>query len=210
MIEALIVSQLLLAVVVLGLGVMCFALARQIGVLHERIAPAGALAINQRLKVGDRAPSLALTAIDGRAIAVGSKGGSSQLYFFLSPDCPICKTLLPIVQSIARAERDWLSVILASDGGDAEKHREFQQREKLGDFPYVLSEHLGRSFGVGKLPYAVLVDGEGKIASMGLVNSREHLESLFEAKERGVASLQEFAARRAHDHQDDQKQRAGA
>ncbi|MGD9801621.1 MAG: methylamine dehydrogenase accessory protein MauD, partial [Parvularculaceae bacterium] len=42
-----------------------------------------------------------------------------------------------------------------------------------------------------------------------LVNSREHLESLFEAKERGVASLQEFAARRVsavHEHQ----QRVGA
>ena len=29
-----------------------------------------------------------------------------------------------------------------------------------------------------------------------LVNTREHLESLFEAKERGVASIQEFLARR--------------
>jgi methylamine dehydrogenase accessory protein MauD len=207
MITALIVSQLLLGVTVLALGVVCFALARQIGVLHERIAPAGALSVNQRLKVGDVAPPLSLTAIDGRAVSVG--GGRGQLFFFLSPDCPICKTLLPVVHSIARAERDWLSVILASDGGDADKHRAFQQREKLGDYPYVLSEALGRSFGVGKLPYAVLVDENGKVASMGLVNSREHLESLFEAKERGIASLQEFAARRAeasHDHQ----QRIGA
>ena len=213
MIGALIASQILLGVVVLALAVVCFALARQIGVLHERIAPAGALSVNQRLKVGDIAPPLTLTAIDGRAVAVGDKA-ASQLYFFLSPDCPICKTLLPIVRSIASAERDWLKVILASDGGDVDKHREFQAREKLDEFPYVLSEALGRSFGVGKLPYAVLVDDAGKIASMGLVNSREHLESLFEAKERGVASLQEFAARRApgenHEHQHDHKQRIGA
>lgn len=213
MIGALIASQILLGVVVLALAVVCFALARQIGVLHERIAPAGALSVNQRLKVGDAAPALSLTAIDGRAVVVGDKT-ASQLYFFLSPDCPICKTLLPVVRSIATAERDWLKVVLASDGGDAEKHREFQSREKLGDFPYVLSEALGRSFGVGKLPYAVLVDDAGNIASMGLVNSREHLESLFEAKERGVASLQEFAARRlpqeTHQHQHDHQQRIGA
>ncbi len=213
MIAALIASQILLGVVVLALAVVCFALARQVGVLHERIAPAGALSINQRLKVGDTAPPLSLTAIDGRAVIVGDKA-ANQLFFFLSPDCPICKTLLPIVRSIASAERDWLNVILASDGGDADKHREFQSREMLGEFPYVLSEALGRSFGVGKLPYAVLVDDAGKIASMGLVNSREHLESLFEAKERGVASLQEFAARRApnelHERQHDQKQRIGA
>lgn len=209
MITALIVSQILLGALVLGLAVMCFALARQVGVLHERIAPAGALAVNQRLKVGDKAPTMALSAIDGRTVSVGA-ASESQLYFFLSPDCPICKTLLPVVRSIASAERDWLKVILASDGGDVDKHREFLMREKLGEFPYVLSEPLGRSFGVGKLPYAVLVDGDGKIASMGLVNSREHLESLFEAKERGVASLQDYAARRAHDHQHDQKQRIGA
>jgi len=213
MIGALIASQILLGVIVAALAVVCFALARQIGVLHERIAPAGALSVNQRLKVGDAAPALSLTAIDGRALVVGDKA-SSQLYFFLSPDCPICKTLLPIVRSIAAAERDWLKVILASDGGDAEGHRAFQAREKLDEFPYVLSEALGRFFGVGKLPYAVLVDDAGKIASMGLVNSREHLESLFEAKERGVASLQEFAARRASsehpEHQHDHKQRIGA
>jgi len=209
MITALIVSQILLGALVLGLAVMCFALARQVGVLHERIAPAGALAVNQRLKVGDKAPTMSLSAIDGQTVSVGA-AGESQLYFFLSPDCPVCKTLLPIVRSIAGAERDWLKVILASDGGDVEKHREFLTREKLSDFPYVLSEKLGRSFGVAKLPYAVLVDGEGKIASMGLVNSREHLESLFEAKERGVASLQDYAARRAHDHGRDHKQRIGA
>ncbi|HRX40386.1 MAG TPA: hypothetical protein P5072_13200, partial [Parvularculaceae bacterium] len=54
----------------------------------------------------------------------------------------------------------------------------------------------GRLYGVGKLPYAVLIDESGKVASMGLINSREHLDSLFEAKDRGIASLQEFVERR--------------
>jgi methylamine dehydrogenase accessory protein MauD len=206
MIAALVVSQILLGVLVLALAIVCFALARQVGVLHERIAPAGALAVNQRLKVGDAAPVIALTTIDGRQLSVAGASGRSRLYFFLSPDCPICKTLLPVVQSIARAEHDWVDVVLASDGGETGRHRDFQARERLDELPYVLSEPLGRAFGVGKLPYAVLIDGAGKVASLGIVNSREHLESLFEAKERGVASLQEFAARRAAEN----KQRIGA
>jgi len=208
MLTALIISQIVLCVLVLALGVVCFALARQIGVLHERIAPAGALAVNQRLKVGDAAPDIALTALDGAKIGVRELG-RSRLYFFLSPDCPVCKTLLPVIGPIARAEKDWLDIVLASDGGDAQTHRAFQSREKLESYPYVLSEILGRSFGVSKLPYAVLVDDKATIASMGLVNSREHLESLFEAKERGIASLQDFVAQRtnaAHEHQ----QRVGA
>jgi hypothetical protein len=38
----------------------------------------------------------------------------------------------------------------------------------------------------------VLLDAAGTVRSRGLVNTREHLESLFEAKERGVASIQDF------------------
>ena len=65
---------------------------------------------------------------------------------------------------------------------------------------YVISEVLGRTYGVGKLPYAVLIDEQGKIASMGIVNSREHLESLFEAKEHQVASIQEYMSKQQNDN----------
>jgi methylamine dehydrogenase accessory protein MauD len=56
----------------------------------------------------------------------------------------------------------------------------------------VLSEALGIAYGAGRLPHAVLIDGAGIVRASGLVNSREHLDSLFEARERGVASLQEW------------------
>jgi methylamine dehydrogenase accessory protein MauD len=55
-----------------------------------------------------------------------------------------------------------------------------------------LSEQLGRSYGVAKLPYAVLIDEAGKLSSTGLINTREHLESLFVAKESGIGSIQQF------------------
>ena len=47
-------------------------------------------------------------------------------------------------------------------------------------------------FQVQWLPYAVLIDERGVIASLGIVNSREHLESLFEAERLGVASIQDY------------------
>jgi methylamine dehydrogenase accessory protein MauD len=67
--------------------------------------------------------------------------------------------------------------------------------ERLEGFAYVLSAPLGITFQVGKLPHAVLLDAAGVVRARGLVNSREHLESLFEAMERGVGSIQEFASR---------------
>ena len=192
----LIASQIALWVAVLALGVVCMALARQIGVLHQRIAPAGALALRQPLAVGEPVPEMSLSAIDGAAVRIGgARGGRSQLVLFVSPDCAICESLLPAVRSAQGAERAWLDIVLASDG-DAERQLQFVKDKGLGRFPYVLSEQLGRSFGVAKLPYAVLIDEAGKLAATGLVNTREHLESLFVAKERGVASIQQFLGQR--------------
>jgi hypothetical protein len=59
-VSLLIASQIVLWIAVLSLGVVCIALARQIGVLHQRIAPAGALSMRQALKAGDAAPQLTL------------------------------------------------------------------------------------------------------------------------------------------------------
>lgn len=196
MTESLLVSQILLWAAVIILGVLVAALARQVGVLHERIAPAGALTLHQKVNVGDVVPAMQLTALDGRTVRIGDKRARrSQLVFFVSPECPVCKLLLPVFKSTATAESGWLDAILASDGDEAAQRR-MVTTLGLEKFPFILSESLGRNFGVSKLPYAVLIDETGRIASLGLVNSREHLESLFEAKERGVASIQEYLTRR--------------
>lgn len=193
MLTALIVSQIVLWLVAIGLGVVVLALTRQIGVLHERIAPAGALMVAGGPKVGEAAPQLDLSDMGGGDVTIGGAAtdGRSRLVFFLSPTCPMCKTLLPVLKSARRSERGWLEIYLASDGDLAEQRR-FVDDAELGAFSYLLSSELGRAYQVGKLPYAVLIDQDGIIRSKGLVNTREHLESLFEAKERGVASVQEY------------------
>lgn len=192
----LLTSQVLLWIAVIVLAVMVAALARQVGVLHERIAPAGALTLHQKVNVGDTPAPMQFTALDGRQVAIGGpRNGRSTLVFFVAPDCPVCKSLLPVFRSAALAEASWLDSVLASDGNESAQRRMVMTHD-LAAVPFVLSEALGRAFGVAKLPYAVLLDEAGKVAALGLVNSREHLESLFEAKERGVASLQEFLSNR--------------
>ena len=210
MVETLIISNILLWIVVVVMGIMIFALVRQIGVLYERVAPAGALMINQKLTVGGEAPALDLQDIKGGLVTIGGipENGKSKLVFFVSPSCPVCKTLLPVVKSANKSEKDWMDVILASDG-DNYDHQGYINEHQLQMFTYISSEILGRSYGVSKLPYAVLIDEQGKIASMGIINSREHLESLFESKERGVASIQEYIKTySANDKDDDLSQEA--
>jgi methylamine dehydrogenase accessory protein MauD len=195
-VELLVVSNVVLGIGFLILVVVNLALARQVGVLYERIAPAGALMMNQTLTVGERAPELAVPTLQGGIEDVGKVvDDKSQLLFFLSPDCPVCNELVPALKSAARAEKHWLRVVLASDGANQD-HLGYVARKGMEAFPYVVSELLGKTYGVSKLPYAVVIDEQGMIASMGIVNSREHLDSLFEAKERKVASIQEYMSRR--------------
>ena len=191
--SALIISNAVLWVVVLCLVLLVLALSRQIGILHERIAPMGALTMDKGPGVGEAAPQFELADMLGRMQQVGHPSDRSQLLFFLSPTCPVCKKLLPILKSIASTEKKWLDVILASDG-EMPEHLAFYRQAGLEAFPYLLSTQLGMSFQISKLPYAVLLDERGVIRAKGLINSREQLESLFTAKELGVASAQEYLA----------------
>ncbi len=188
---SLMISQAILWMLVLGVVVALWALARQVGILYERVAPMGALMTDAGPKLGSPAPVFELPALNGAHIAIGGARAQSQLLFFLSPTCPVCKKLLPILKSAAQAERGWLQVLLASDG-DATQHLAFYRDAKLSEFAYILSSELGMTYRVSRLPYAVLIDERGTIRAKGMINNREQLESLFNAKELGVGSVQDF------------------
>ena len=198
--DALIASNIALWIAVVVLAVIVLALLRQIGVLHERVAPAGALMGTEGPRVGEAAAIVPVVTWAGRPISLGAPNpeGASTLLFFVSPTCPVCKELLPAVDSMRRNEGNALRVILASDGPRAE-HESFVFEHRLDPDRYVLSSALGIAYQVGRLPYAILVDPSGVVRARGLVNTREHLESLLEAGERGVASLQDYLDKRDED-----------
>ena len=191
--NALIISNIVLWFVVLALLVALLAVIRQLGVLHERIAPTGALMLAKGLKVGDGAPQVPVHDLEGapRNIGEPSSNGRATLLMFVSPTCPVCKSLLPVLKSSLTAERDWLDIVLASDG-DLNSQREFVRSQKLGWIPYVVSTPLGITYQVSRLPFAVLIDAQGILRARGIVNSREHLESIFEAKRLGFGSIQAY------------------
>jgi methylamine dehydrogenase accessory protein MauD len=148
--------------------------------------------IDKGPRVGERAPLFELRDLAGRALKLGGINSVSRstVLLFVSPTCPVCKKLLPIAKSLVSGQGT-ADLVFASDG-DEEEQRRFVARERLERFPYVLSGELGMAYQIGKLPYAVLIDGEGIVRAKGLINTREHLESLFEAQQAGVGSLQEY------------------
>ena len=192
-VTALAVSNVILWVVVVALALALLAVVRQLGVLHERIAPVGALMLANGLKVGESAPRLEVQDIDARMLTVGAVRADERatLLVFVSPTCPVCKALLPVLKSSLGSERDWLDIVLASDGEIAGQ-REFVRVQRLGEFPFIVSAPLGIAYQVSRLPFAALIDSQGVLRARGIVNSREHLESLFEAKRLGFASIQDY------------------
>jgi len=193
MLTALIVSQILSWVVILGMGLALLALARQVGVLHARLAPAGALMTGKGPAVGEPAPLLDAHTLDGAPVAIGKPlaKGRMQLLLFVSPHCPLCKDLIPIARNFAKTEK--LDIVFVGDD-DINEQRAMVARLDMGALPFVNSSIIGRTFHVDRLPHAVLIGDSGTVLSKGLVNSREHLESLVTAHEMGVVSVQDYLA----------------
>jgi methylamine dehydrogenase accessory protein MauD len=192
MLTLLIVSQILSWIVILGLGLALLALARQVGVLHMRVAPAGALMTGKGPTVGEAAPVMEAVTLDGAALTIGKPVAAKQLLLFVSPHCPLCKDLIPVAKNFARTEK--LEIVFVGDDQESEQ-RAMIARLEMGGLPFVNSSIIGRAYQVDRLPHAVLIGEEGRLLSRGLVNSREHLESLVTAHELGVVSVQDYLAK---------------
>lgn len=195
--EYIVASEVMLWMAVVALAFVCLALSRQVGILHERSAPLGAVISDKGPDIGDMAPKFDLSDHKGNVMTLGGQrpGGADQLALFLAPNCPMCNKVLPTARAMANDEK--LDVVVISDG-PREEHEEFLKTHDLGTIPYVISADVGMRFQVGRVPYAVLINGDGTIAAKGLVNTREHLESLLEARTMGVQSMQEYIEKHHH------------
>lgn len=185
------IALVLLWIVVIVLSVAVLVLARQVGVLHERIAPAGALISAAGPGVGEQSPRIEVHAMGGNAVTVGRKlsPGRALLMLFVSQTCPVCKKLIPIALDFSKSER--LELLFVGDA-EASEQRKLVAAFGIDESRFVNGPEIGMAYRVDKLPYAVLLDDRGVIAAKGLVNSREHFESLIIAKETGFASLQSY------------------
>lgn len=199
--EALILSNIILWVVVIILSLLVFALSRQVGILHERVAPAGALQPTNGPKAGELTDAMDLRALDGSDIKIGGEqsSGLASFVLFISPTCPVCKSLVPTAQSLVKSERERMQLIFASDGAeteeDVQQHRDYVKSLNIENYPYVISQALGMTYQVSKLPFALLIGADGTLQSKGLVNTREHMESLIESMDSGIGTVQEFVGK---------------
>jgi hypothetical protein len=145
---------------VVSLCVIVVSLARQVGTLHLRLGPRGALEVDTEGPPLGEAPPPRPARLDGGGRLILGGPGSPRLVLFVSPTCPICEEVKPSVP--AAASSAGLASQLVHDP-DAE-----------------------RMWNVPGTPFAVVMDETGVVRAKGTVNNLEQLEGLVDTAERRV------------------------
>ena len=177
-------SYVVLWLLVATLTVVVVALARQIGTLHLRLGPRGALEIDDEgPALGDVPESFELATIDGRTVRVGGPG-EAQLLMFVSPGCMVCEQVLPSIPVIARSGSMKPYVLTDVDGFETE--RAFANKQLSA--PVASAPAVASSYGVPGTPYVVILDNGGIVLAKGTVNNLEQMEGLVDSARRRVSA----------------------
>jgi methylamine dehydrogenase accessory protein MauD len=189
--DALTVSVVLLWLAVIALGVMLWALSRQVGVLFERVAPMGALVTDAGPAVGEAVTELPAARHPVRGGAPSAGRGARHAAVLPVAHLPGVQEAAAGAEGAGARRKPPAAVVLASDG-EPPSTCASSSSKGLQAMPYVLSTELGMGYRVSRLPYAVLLDRQGVVAAKGLVNSREQLDSLLNAHDMGTPTIQQY------------------
>jgi len=177
------VSYVVLWGLVLFLAVLVAALARQIGVLHMRLSPRGALEVDEEgPPLGEMPPPAEVVDLEGAAHRVGGPGPPALL-LFVSPGCPICREVLPGVAPAARAGELRPLVLVDDDDPGALDH--YRQRDPR--VPVAAAEDVAETYDIPGTPFAVVLDEAGVVRAKGTVNTLEQMEGLVDTARRRLA-----------------------
>jgi methylamine dehydrogenase accessory protein MauD len=176
-------SYLVLWGVVIVLALLVLALARQVGTLHLRLGPRGALEVDEEgPPLGEAPEAYDRADPDGRPVSVGGPG-QPQLILFVSPGCPVCLEVLPSLPAAARAADLTPRVVVDAVPEDA-RH---SYGKGLG-VPVISGPEVARDYRIPGTPYAVVLDRFGVVRAKGTVNTMEQLEGLVDTAHRRLES----------------------
>jgi hypothetical protein len=137
-----------------ALSVAVLALAREVGMLRLRLGTQGAL------EISGEGPDIG-SRPEGLSERIGHNGADFGLALFTSEGCAICQTLAPAIDNVARDPRVEVAV-----------------------FDEVAEAEVWRALKIPGSPFALALDGEGKVLAKGTFNSLAQLESVLATAER--------------------------
>lgn len=155
-------------ILVLVLATVVVALARQVGTLHLRLGPRGALEVDaEGPALGEAPPAMPGIDDDGDRVLVGGPG-PTRVVLFSSPTCSICREVAPGIGAAASA---------------------------AGLTPMVLHDpDLERVYDVPGTPFVLIMDRSGVVRAKGTVNNLEQVEGLIDLALRRIEEVPERRA----------------
>jgi len=153
---------------VLVLAVVVVALARQVGTLHLRLGPRGALEVDaEGPALGEVPPAMPAVDRHGDRVLVGGPG-PARVVLFSSPTCAICREVAPGIDAAASA---------------------------AGLTPMVLHDpDLERVYDIPGTPFLLVMDRAGAVRAKGTVNNLEQVEGLIDLALRRIEEVPERRA----------------
>ena len=204
------VSYVVLWVVVLLQVVLVLALARLVGQLMSRRFPmSGARVIDPGPDIGATVESWEGVDLVGDPLSLRFPRERALLLLYLAPHCTACARLLPSARRFFKeispaADAVWVM----TQGVTPAALRAYAREKGLESFPGVSEEALPPSWRVGGAPFGLWVGADGKVKAKGMVDRREHLESLRHAVEIGHPSVQSYVTALAEEEETRRQQAA--
>lgn len=184
------ISYFALWAVVLVQAVLLLALSRLVGRLSKRLPPSGARMIDPGPDLGETLPEWHGDDVLGRELHLRFPRQQGALLLYVSPHCSTCSRLVPGAKSFFHEIRQEVAgVWVLTIGGDAVRG---EYARGLGGYPVVAEESLPAELQLGGAPFAIWADRNGVVRAKGMVNTREHLESLQEAAASGRESIESY------------------
>ncbi|CAN5530361.1 hypothetical protein BH20ACT23_BH20ACT23_14360 [soil metagenome] len=171
-------------------GVLCLvvvALARQIGTLHLRLGPRGALEMDDEgPALGEGRPPIESRDLEGNVVTVGGRG-AEQFLLFVSPGCMVCEQVMPSIGAVAEATGK--RPLVLADLDETETRLAFQHKRVAA--PIVASSESFTTYEVPGTPYVVVLDAQGVVQAKGTVNNLEQMEGLIDTAGRREREMAE-------------------
>jgi methylamine dehydrogenase accessory protein MauD len=202
----LVISHVVLWVVVLIQALLLLSLARLVGQLMSRRYPgSGARVMDPGPEIGSTVESWEGVDLLGKTVSAQFPQQRGLFLLFISPHCTACAWLLPSAKRFfkeiaAQAEGAWVMLT-----GSREAQVSYAEENGLSAHPVLAHGSLPMSWRAEGGPFAVWVDATGRVLAKGMVNTREHLESLRHAVEVGHATVESYMSAGAEAGERDQE-----
>jgi len=203
-------SYFVLWIVVVLQVILTLSLARAVGQLRRRSPPSGARLVNPGPEIDTYVGDWEGTDLVGNPVNFRFPRERGLFLLYVSPHCSLCSGLLPSAKRFfkeiaAEADGVWVMVL-----GSREAQIFYARENELTRYPVAAEEQMPARMRVEGAPFGLWINAQGQVKAKGMVDRREHLESLRHAARIGHPSIESYVAARVEEEEQERERRTAS